>query len=73
MMDGLRKRGEQLAERGLARVRSEAVAALAEQVADDVRISETAEGVAMAGRRLQERLIANGSLRDIGFLLRSLR
>tara|TARA_R110002124_G_scaffold272013_2_gene441005 strand:- start:295 stop:513 length:219 start_codon:yes stop_codon:yes gene_type:complete len=72
-MDGLRKRGEQLAERGLARVRSEAVAALAEQVADDVRISETAEGVAMAGRRLQERLIANGSLRDIGFLLRSLR
>lgn len=73
MMERLRKRGERLAESRLARVRSEVSTVLADEVPDDIRIDETAGGVVMTGRRLHERLIDNGSLRDIAFLMRGAR
>ena len=73
MMERLRKRGETLVERRLAQVRSEVRGELAEEVPDDIRIEETADGVAITGRRLHERLIESGGLRDIGFLMRGAR
>ena len=73
MMEQLRKRGEWIAERRLAQVRSEIGAVLAAELPDDVRISGTGEGIALAGRRLKARLLADSSLRDIPFLVRAVR
>jgi hypothetical protein len=73
MMDRLRKRGEALAERRLARVKVEIAAVLAAELPGDVGISEAGEGIVLTGRRLKTRLLADSSLRDIPFLLRAVR
>lgn len=73
MMERLRKRGEALAEQQMVRVRGEIGAVLAAELPGDVRISETGGGIALAGRRLKARLLADSSLRDIPFLVRAVR
>jgi hypothetical protein len=73
MMERLRMRGEALAERRVGRAKAEIGAVLAAELPGDVRISETGEGIVLAGRRLKARLLADSSLRDIPFLLRAVR
>lgn len=73
MMENLRKRGEMLAEQRLARARSEINAALVDELPGDVRIVESAAGIELEARRLQQRLSEHGGLRDIGFLMRGVR
>ena len=73
MMERLQKRGEVLAERRVARARAEIGAVLTAELPDDLQIGETGEGIEIAGRRLKARLLADSSLRDIGFLIRGAR
>jgi len=73
MMENLRKRGKILAEQRLARARAEIKAALADELPGDVRITETAAGIEVEGRRLQQRLTGHSGLRDIAFLMRGVR
>ena len=73
MMEKLQKRGEAIAERRLARARTEIKSALAEELPGDVRVTETAGGIQVEARRLKQRLIENSSLRDVAFLMRAVR
>lgn len=73
MMEKLQRRGEMIVGQRLVRVKSEIKSALAEELPADARIIETAGGVQVEARRLQQRLLENGSLRDIAFLLRGVR
>ncbi|VWX61279.1 hypothetical protein [Sphingorhabdus sp. 109] len=73
MMEKLQKRGEAIAEQRLTRARTEIKSALAEELPDDVQVSETGEGIGVEARRLKQRLIENSSLRDVAFLMRAVR
>lgn len=73
MMEKLQRRGEVIAQGRLVRTRSEIKSVLIDELPADVRITETADGLQVEARRLQQRLVENGSLRDIAFLLRGVR
>jgi hypothetical protein len=73
MMEKLRKRGEVIAKQQLLRTKSEIKSVLRDELPDDIRIIETGEGIQLEARRLQQRLIDNSNLRDIGFLMRAVR
>lgn len=73
MMEKLQKRGEAIAEQRLASARAEIKSVLAEELPDDVRVTETDEGIRVEAPRLGARLIENSSLRDVAFLMRAAR
>tara|TARA_R110001606_G_scaffold10272_8_gene44128 strand:- start:445 stop:666 length:222 start_codon:yes stop_codon:yes gene_type:complete len=73
MMEKLQKRGETIAEQRLAGARAEIKSVLAEELPDDVRVTETDEGIRVEALRLGARLIENSSLRDVAFLMRAVR
>ena len=73
MMEIVQRRGELIAQQRLAGVNSGIQSVLAEELPDDVRVTETAEGFQLEAGRLKQRLLDHSSLRDIAFLLRSVR
>jgi predicted DNA-binding protein (UPF0278 family) len=73
MMEKLQKRGEAIAEQRLAGARTVIKSMLAEELLDDVRVTETDEGITVEAPRLGARLIENSSLRDVAFLMRAVR
>lgn len=73
MMEKLQKRGEAIAEKRLARTKSEIKSVLTDELPSDVRIIETTAGILVEAPRLKEQLIGNSSLRDVAFLMRGVR
>ncbi|WP_417593458.1 hypothetical protein [Parasphingorhabdus sp.] len=73
MMEKLQKRGVDLAEQRLDRVKSEIKSVLAEELPGDARVTETTKGIEVEACRLGEQLIENSSLRDVAFLMRAVR
>ena len=73
MMEKVQRRGELIAQQRLAGVKSGIKSVLAKELPEDVRVTETGGDFQLEAARLKQRLLDHSSLRDIGFLLRSVR
>lgn len=73
MMDQLIRKGEALAKRHVAVVRTQVKAALREELPEHVAVEETGGGVELRGPDLASELLHNSSLRDVAFLMRGVR
>ena len=73
MMRNLQRRGKELADKHARKSRAQIAERLSETLPEHALVEVDGDEIEIKARGLSDEIITNGSLRDVGFLLRGLR